>query len=270
MVRRSVSWFPAAGFALIVANAGAQQIVHLPESGGGTNPQGPAQAFGDGIQERRIAVAEFAPQANTYTYGNNFGTLLRPGVFGVQRWIAPLGVPVGAFVEEILLLVEDEDADFDISGYLVFSAQAVDGEGECDTGFLEGAWSADSAGIDGRGIVSMQDDPPYLIRGRAVYPPGQCVSENYLLYSVAVDLSSTDHALAGAVVRWRRSVSPAPDSATFGDVPTDHPFFQFVEALAASGITAGCGTGIYCPDDPLTRGQMAVFLAKALGLHWPF
>jgi hypothetical protein len=52
-------------------------------------------------------------------------------------------------------------------------------------------------------------------------------------------------------------------------VPTNHPFFQFVEALAASGITAGCGNGNFCPDAPLTRGQMAVFLSKALGLHWP-
>jgi hypothetical protein len=51
-------------------------------------------------------------------------------------------------------------------------------------------------------------------------------------------------------------------------VPTTHPFFQFVEALVASGITAGCGGGNYCPDAALTRGQMAVFLSKALGLHF--
>jgi hypothetical protein len=70
-------------------------------------------------------------------------------------------------------------------------------------------------------------------------------------------------------VPYRRLVSPAPAAATFGDVPTNHPFFQFIEALAASGITGGCGNGNFCPDAPLTRGQMAVFLAKALGLHWP-
>jgi len=75
--------------------------------------------------------------------------------------------------------------------------------------------------------------------------------------------------LAGAVVGYRLQVSPAPGTATFNDVPTSHPFFQYVEALAASGITGGCGPGIYCPDAPLTRGQMAVFLAKALGLHFP-
>jgi hypothetical protein len=72
-----------------------------------------------------------------------------------------------------------------------------------------------------------------------------------------------------AFVDYHLAVSPAPATATFADVPTTHPFFQFVEALAASGITAGCGNGNFCPDQPLTRGQMAVFLSKALGLNWP-
>jgi hypothetical protein len=63
-------------------------------------------------------------------------------------------------------------------------------------------------------------------------------------------------------------VSPAPAAATFSDVPNSHPFFQFVEALVAAGITAGCGGGQYCVNNPITRGEMAVFLGKALGLHF--
>lgn len=72
-------------------------------------------------------------------------------------------------------------------------------------------------------------------------------------------------------VMWKRTVSPAPAQATFNDVPTTHPFFQYIEALNVSGITAGCQAAppLYCPDSPVTRGQMAVFLAKALGLSWP-
>jgi len=38
--------------------------------------------------------------------------------------------------------------------------------------------------------------------------------------------------------------------------------------LSLRQITTGCGAGIYCPGDVVTRGQMAVFLAKALGLNW--
>lgn len=74
----------------------------------------------------------------------------------------------------------------------------------------------------------------------------------------------------GAVrVSYQLQVSSAPATATFTDVPASHPFFQFIEALAASHITAGCGAGNFCPDAPLTRGQMAVFLATALGLSFP-
>ena len=75
----------------------------------------------------------------------------------------------------------------------------------------------------------------------------------------------------GAVrVFYKLRVSPGPGAATFSDVPVSNPFFPFVEALVASGVTGGCGGGNYCPDAPVTRGQMAVFLAVALGLHFPF
>jgi hypothetical protein len=81
-----------------------------------------------------------------------------------------------------------------------------------------------------------------------------------------VDGSTT---VAAVHIVYSLQVSPAPGAATFNDVPTSDPAFQFVEALYSSEITAGCGSGNYCPDAPLTRRQMAVFLAKALGLHWP-
>jgi hypothetical protein len=73
-----------------------------------------------------------------------------------------------------------------------------------------------------------------------------------------------------AELYYQLQVSPAPASATFADVPVGAFGFQHVEALAASGITGGCGGGNFCPNEPLTRVQMAVFLAKALGLHWPY
>ena len=70
-------------------------------------------------------------------------------------------------------------------------------------------------------------------------------------------------------VWWRRQVSPAPPSPTFADVPASDFGYQYIEALAASGITGGCGGGKYCPDASVTRRQMAIFFSKALGLHWP-
>ena len=65
-----------------------------------------------------------------------------------------------------------------------------------------------------------------------------------------------------------RQLSPKPGFATFGDVPLAHPYHRAIQALYASRITVGCGGGNFCPERNLTRGEMAVFLAKALGLHW--
>ena len=90
-----------------------------------------------------------------------------------------------------------------------------------------------------------------------------------LLVRLNTESAANYNALYSVSVRYQLQVSPAPPTPTFGDVPTDHPFYQFIEALAASGITGGCGSGNYCPDNPVTRGQMAVFIAKALGLHFP-
>jgi S-layer family protein len=87
---------------------------------------------------------------------------------------------------------------------------------------------------------------------------------------VALNESADGATSIGAVrVFYRLQVSPAPGQPTFSDVPGSDPAFQFIEALAGSGITSGCGGGKYCPDAPLTRRQMAVFLSKALGLDWP-
>jgi hypothetical protein len=61
--------------------------------------------------------------------------------------------------------------------------------------------------------------------------------------------------------------TPAPcTTAPFTDVPCSSPFAPWVRALVAAGITAGCGGGLYCPTDPVTRGQMAVFLTKTFDL----
>jgi len=82
------------------------------------------------------------------------------------------------------------------------------------------------------------------------------------------DCNGSSIRLQKARAQWKRQISPAPGTATFNDVPTHHIFFQHIEALVDSGITAGCGGGSFCPNATLSRGEMAVFLAKGLGLHW--
>jgi hypothetical protein len=57
---------------------------------------------------------------------------------------------------------------------------------------------------------------------------------------------------------------PPPCTGDFPDVPCSSPFAPWIEELAARGITGGCGGGNYCPDNTVTRQQMAPFLLKTL------
>jgi len=57
---------------------------------------------------------------------------------------------------------------------------------------------------------------------------------------------------------------PAVGAGTgFNDVPTSHWAAAWIKQLATDGITTGCGGGNYCPEDPVTRAQMAIFLLRS-------
>jgi hypothetical protein len=60
---------------------------------------------------------------------------------------------------------------------------------------------------------------------------------------------------------------PPPAIGLFNDVGPGDFASNFIEQLAADGITSGCGDGNFCPNDPVTRAQMAVFLVKAFNLE---
>jgi len=88
----------------------------------------------------------------------------------------------------------------------------------------------------------------------------------YLTLSGATS-SNTTLRMKGVTLWYQLQLSPAPLVATFSDVPVGSFGFRHIEALAASGITGGCGGSNFCPNNTLTRAEMAIFLAKALGLH---
>jgi SpoIID/LytB domain protein len=52
----------------------------------------------------------------------------------------------------------------------------------------------------------------------------------------------------------------------FDDVSTDHVFAGEIVGLNALRITSGCTMADFCPDRPVTRGEMAAFLVRALSL----
>src|SRR5450432_1221551 len=219
-----------------------------------------AQAYGLNSQDLIIPAFAFAPTFHDYQFAIS-STGITPTVAQEQTWVASVGVPSGAIIDEIDVLVIDNDGAADITVAASLAAFPVSGPGTCGGNFAGGT----STGISGQGTIVMASPfGDFPLEGR-----GLCNDvDSWLARYVTVTLESASQSLGGARIAWHRSVSPAPASATFGDVPTTDGAFQFIEALVASGVTAGCGGGNYCPDAFLTRRQMAVFLSKALGLQW--
>lgn len=91
--------------------------------------------------------------------------------------------------------------------------------------------------------------------GGGQYCPGNSVTRGQM----AVFLLKGEH--GGAFV------PPTCSATVFNDVvcPTAQ-FVNFINVLAAEGVTGGCGSGNYCPGNAVNRGQMAAFLVKTFGL----
>jgi peptidyl-Lys metalloendopeptidase len=70
------------------------------------------------------------------------------------------------------------------------------------------------------------------------------------------------------LLRAKHGATYTPPSATglFWDVPTTYWAANWIEQLSAEGITSGCGGGNYCPDNNVSRAEMAVFLVRTFNL----
>jgi hypothetical protein len=90
-----------------------------------------------------------------------------------------------------------------------------------------------------------------------------CGNNNY-----CPDAEVTRAQMAVFLLRAKYGASYSPPAATgvFNDVGLGYWAVHWIEQLAAEGITSGCGNGNYCPEDPVTRAQMAVFLVRTFGL----
>ena len=62
---------------------------------------------------------------------------------------------------------------------------------------------------------------------------------------------------------------PVAAGTVFTDVPANAFAAAWIEQLVAEGITSGCGNGIFCPNNSVTRAQMAVFLQRTFNLPMP-
>ena len=219
-----------------------------------------AQSYGLGEQTLVIGPSEFQPLNSGAVYSNhpNDGYVYTGGA----QFHAPLRLPDGALITLLCYYAYDADgsgsaveidaikqpAGGQPAGIIPIPGTGVSetfniGYGTVCTAPLSYTFHTD-ADLDGMGVAHIAHE---------VY---------------AHSLGGTTTAIGGVRITWQRQLSLAPASPTFADVPASDIGYQYIEALAASGITGGCGGGNFCPGANLTRRQMAIFLAKALGLHW--
>lgn len=96
--------------------------------------------------------------------------------------------------------------------------------------------------------------------------PGPGTGNGMVTYTVAANPATTNR--AGTITIANQTFTVA-QGAAFLDVPLNNPFYNEIGKLSARGVTLGCGGGNYCPDDPVTREQMAAFIMRALGEFGP-
>jgi hypothetical protein len=220
------------------------------------------ESYGSAPQQVTLGAASFSPQADAeYAYSN--GYIYRTGGTSSVFW-APVNLPNGAVVEDVCVSLYDTNA---ANVFVEWGVYELGDQVAAPT------FTPISSGSDNwmAGYHFYCVPTPFHTVHSAFDEDGDGRTTP-TAYRVAVYLSAADNTmrLGGVLIQYHLQVTPAPAVATFpNDVPTTHPFFRFVEALAAAGITAGTGPGTYGIDDPVTRGQMAVFLSIALGLHFP-
>lgn len=275
-VRKYGVWLTALGFSVAIAvtltgQSGPDRngAVSASVQGSAENPDArPMAAPSDfGTSDEAIrTVHGFAFQPRESGTQINGSVLTGRYVTGGDSFLyAPMPeIPNGATLTQVVFYIQDTHATADFRGR--FCRHWTDSNLGTGLGF-DCPVDISSAGTTANLIFTSTSTP---IRYRFD------IDGNSTIDVVSYTLSgSWGTSVAGEIrlrqvrLLYRRNVSPAPAFATFADVPVGSAQHRFVEALVAAGITGGCGGGNYCPGQAVTRGQMAVFISAALGLHWP-
>jgi len=132
-----------------------------------------------------------------------------------------------------------------VNGTLYFGADAS------GMGTNREPWKSDGTEA---GTVLVKDINPGVIGSI----PSRLTNVNGVLYFGADD-GVTGQELYRAYVK-------TDTPPVFDDVPLSHPFYNVITNFALSGYTSGCSVtpSLYCPNDPVTRAQMAIFLNRGV------
>ncbi len=103
-------------------------------------------------------------------------------------------------------------------------------------------------------------EPVSVLRAAGVFEGTECAPSRF-----CPEQSLKRWEMAVWLVRALSDRKPSPlSSARFSDVSRSTWYAPHVEQMFQLGVTTGCGDGTtFCPDKPVTRAQMAVFLTRA-------
>jgi len=87
------------------------------------------------------------------------------------------------------------------------------------------------------------------------YRPALTVTRGQMAVYIARSVAGGDEAVPAPV---------AGSSPVFTDVGTDHWAYRYVEYCAGQNIVQGYWNDTYRPGEPVNRGQMAVYIARAV------
>ena len=252
----------AAAVGVLVATAAFAGDQHKPSSSqsGPVLPQasgGSPNTYGASEIAAYYSAAAFIPRDSSIAYFENAGDKVITAAGGSSHGLdfaGHISLPAGAVIDSVDIFVCDTDVTNEMTAFLT----------RYDTvaGHFTDVASGLTSGSPGCGPITLTPSST------------ETVDNNSNAYNVIVRFGAATASLSlrGARVHYHLQVSPAPAVATFTDVPLSDSAFQFIEAFNGASITVGCQAPAdppaFCPDGFVTRRQMAVFFAKALGLHF--
>jgi hypothetical protein len=225
-------------------------------------PLSPRDYGVDNINILQIPAAAFVPTSSQigYQFDPTFGYLwATSNTSGLNTvFQAPVTLPTGSLITFVDLYYDDADASNDIVATLhEYSGTTLSAGAQ-----IAFAASTGSPGHD----YAFSSPLSYTVNNDVAYGGGAQLA---VVINIPLAGLGSNLEFKAVDIWWTRQISPAPAIATFGDVPTNHPFFRVIEALASAGITSGCGGNNFCPNGTVTRQEVAKFIVRALGLYWP-
>jgi hypothetical protein len=256
-----------AGALLGYVNGGAQTAIadgtgaytiSLPSGWSGTvTPAKSGYAFSPASREYTNITSDQTGQDYTAT-GHLFADVPVPGKEWMEPWIVAFyqhGITTGCGVSPLRYCPENRVTRAEMA---VFLLRAIHG-----ASYVPPAPTHDFADVPVTGKEWME---PWIEQFYTEGITTGCGGGNY-----CPENNVTRAEMAVFVLRALHGGGYTPPAAThtFADVPVPGKEWMepWIDQFAAEGITTGCGGGNYCPENNVTRAEMAVFIDRAYGLY---